>query len=76
VVDRLAPGIPEAMRRESFEKTSRAVLSRAVAGLRGQTLIINLPGSPKGVSECLAVILPALGHGLEIMKGSAGECAR
>lgn len=76
VIDRLAPGIPEAMRSKSLEKTSRAMLSRAVAGLRGQTLIINLPGSPKGVSECLSVILPALGHGLEIMKGQAGECAK
>jgi molybdenum cofactor synthesis domain-containing protein len=76
VIDRLVPGIPEVMRSKSLEKTPNAMLSRAAAGLRGQTLIINLPGSPKGVSECLAVILPALGHGLEIMKGSASECAR
>ena len=76
VVDRLVPGIPEAMRAKSLEITSRAMLSRAVAGMRGRTLIINLPGSPKGVAECLEAILPALEHGLLIMKGEAGECAR
>ncbi|CQR74223.1 Molybdopterin adenylyltransferase [Sporomusa ovata DSM 2662] len=76
VIDRQVPGIPEVMRAKSLEKTSRAMLSRAVAGLRGRTLIINLPGSPKGVRECLEVILPALDHGLAIMKGEAGECAR
>lgn len=76
VIDRHVPGIPEVMRAKSLEKTSRAMLSRAVAGLRGRTLIINLPGSPKGVRECLEFILPALDHGLAIMKGEAGECAR
>ncbi|SDE17141.1 MogA/MoaB family molybdenum cofactor biosynthesis protein [Sporomusa acidovorans] len=76
VIDRQVPGIPEVMRAKSLEKTSRAMLSRAVAGMRGRTLIINLPGSPKGVRECLEVILPALDHGLAIMKGEAGECAR
>jgi len=76
VVDRQVPGIPEAMRARSLEITSRAMLSRAVAGMRGRTLIINLPGSPKGVRECLEVILPALEHGLAIMKGEAVECAR
>lgn len=76
VIDRHVPGIPEVMRAKSFEKTSRAMLSRAVAGLRGRTLIINLPGSPKGVQECLEVVLPALEHGLAIMKGEASECAR
>ncbi|WP_371381549.1 molybdenum cofactor biosynthesis protein B [Sporomusa aerivorans] len=76
VIDRLVPGIPEAMRAKSLTITSRAMLSRAVAGMRGRTLIINLPGSPKGVKECLEVILPALEHGLAIMKGEAGECAR
>lgn len=74
VIDREVPGIPEAMRAKSLEKTSRAMLSRAVAGIRGRTLIINLPGSPKGVKECLEVVLPALEHGLAIMKGDAGEC--
>ena len=76
VVDRQVPGIAEAMRARSMEVTSRAMLSRAVAGMRGKTLIINLPGSPKGVQECLEVILPALEHGLAIMKGEASECAR
>ena len=74
VIDRQVPGIPEAMRAKSLEVTSRAMLSRAVAGIRGRTLIINLPGSPKGVKECLEVVLPALEHGLAIMKGEAGEC--
>ena len=76
VVDRQVPGIAEAMRAKSLEITSRAMLSRAVAGMRNKTLIINLPGSPKGVKECLEVILPALEHGLAIMKGEASECAR
>jgi molybdopterin adenylyltransferase len=76
VIDREVPGIPEAMRLRSLEITSRAMLSRAAAGLRGQTLIINLPGSPKGVRECLEVVLPVLPHGLAIMKGQTGECAR
>ena len=76
VVDRQVPGIAEAMRAKSLEITSRAMLSRAVAGMRNKTLIINLPGSPKGVQECLEVILPALEHGLAIMKGEASECAR
>ena len=76
VVDRQVPGIAEAMRARSMQITSRAMLSRAVAGMRKKTLIINLPGSPKGVQECLEVILPALEHGLAIMKGEASECAR
>ena len=76
VVDRQVPGIAEAMRAKSLEITSRAMLSRAVAGMRNKTLIINLPGSPKSVQECLEVILPALEHGLAIMKGEASECAR
>lgn len=76
VVERLVPGIPEAIRANSLQITQRAMLSRAVAGIRGQTLIINLPGSPKGVKECLEVILPVLQHGLEILIGEAAECAR
>ena len=74
VVDRLVPGIPELMRAESFKITPRAVLSRAAAGIRKQTLIINLPGSPKAVRENLGWILPALPHGLDILKGTASEC--
>ncbi len=76
VVDRLVPGIPEAMRLKSLEVTSRAMLSRAVAGIRRRTLIINLPGSPKAVKECLEVILPALKHGIEILRGDTAECGR
>jgi molybdenum cofactor synthesis domain-containing protein len=76
VIEREVPGIPEVMRRESMEKTPRAMLSRAVAGIRKQTLIINLPGSPKAVRECLEVILPALTHGLEILNGQTGECGQ
>ena len=76
VSDRLAPGISEAIRAYSMQITNRAMLSRGVSVLRGQTLIINLPGSPKAVKESLDCILPALGHGLEILKGSASECAR
>ncbi len=76
VTEKQVPGIPEAMRRESMRHTPKAMLSRAAAGVRGQTLIINLPGSPKGVKECLEIILPVLPHGLEILSGRGGECAR
>ena len=74
VVDRIVPGFAEAMRAESLKKTPMAMLSRAVVGTRGRCLIINLPGSPKAVRECLEVILPALPHALETLKGQAGEC--
>jgi len=74
VVERLVPGIPEAIRMKSLEITPKAMLSRAVAGIRKQTLIINLPGSPKGVRESLEIILPALSHGVGILKGVEGEC--
>ena len=74
VVDRIVPGFAEAMRAESLKKTPTAMLSRAVVGTRGQCLIINLPGSPKAVHECLEVILPALPHAVETLKGQAGEC--
>jgi molybdopterin adenylyltransferase len=76
VVERLAPGIAEVMRLESLKKTPKAMLSRAVAGIRGRTLIINLPGSPKAVRECLEAIFPALPHGIQILKGEGAECAR
>jgi len=76
IVDRLVPGIPEAMRWRSYQITPKAMLSRGTAGIRKNTLIINLPGSPKAVEECLDVILPVLEHGLEILKGTGGECAR
>lgn len=76
VVEKLVPGLPELMRAESREHTPRAALSRAVAGIRGFTLIINLPGSPRAVRECLEVLLPVLPHGVEILRGEAAECAR
>lgn len=76
VVDRLIPGIPEAMRFAGLKVTPHAMLSRAVAGSRGKTLIINLPGSPRAVRENLDVILPALPHALEVLQGRARECAR
>ncbi len=75
VVDRIAPGFAEVMRAESLKKTPHAMLSRAVAGIRKKTLIINLPGSPKAVRECLEVIMPALPHAMETLKGEASECA-
>lgn len=74
VIEKSAPGIPEAMRAGSLRITPKAMLSRAKAGIRKQTLIINLPGSPKGVRENLEVILPALKHGIEILTGRASEC--
>lgn len=69
VIDKRVPGFEEAMRYESMKITPHGMLSRAVAGIRGKTLIINLPGSPKAVKENLSVILPALPHAIEIMKG-------
>lgn len=75
VIDKLVPGIAEVMRAESLKKTPHAMLSRAVAGVRRRTLIINLPGSPKAVRECLAVIAPALPHAIETLRGEAYECA-
>jgi molybdenum cofactor synthesis domain-containing protein len=75
VIDREIPGMAEAMRRESMLKTPHAMISRAVAGIRKTTLIINLPGSPKGVRENLAVILPALKHAIEKIKGDPSDCA-
>jgi molybdenum cofactor synthesis domain-containing protein len=75
VIDRLVPGLAEAMRVETLKRTPRAMLSRAVSGIRRNTLIINLPGSPKGVRECFEVILPALPHAIEVLKGETAECA-
>ena len=76
VCDRMTPGISEAVRAYSMTKTPKAMLSRAASGMRGQTLIINLPGSPKAVRECLEFLLGPLDHGLETMLGRGGECAR
>lgn len=76
IIERRVPGIPEAMRAYSMTITKRAMLSRAAAGIRKQTLIINLPGSPKAVKESLEYIVDALGHGIEILTGEASNCAR
>ena len=76
VTERIVPGIPEAMRAYSMQFTKRAMLTRAASGIRRQTLIVNMPGSPKAVRECLEYILPELHHGLEILLGRTGECAR
>jgi molybdopterin adenylyltransferase len=76
VIDCVLPGMAEAMRAESLKKTPHAMLSRAVAGIRKRTLIVNLPGSPKAVRENLAVILPALPHAIEKIKGDPSECGR
>jgi molybdenum cofactor synthesis domain-containing protein len=72
VVDRLAEGLVEAARAQTLAKTPLAMLSRAVAGIRGQTLIINLPGSPRGVREWLEVLLPVLAHAVLMLRGPAG----
>jgi molybdopterin adenylyltransferase len=74
VIDRELPGMAEAMRAESLKKTSHAMISRAVAGIRKQTLIVNLPGSPRAVRENLAVILPAIPHTIEKIKGDPSDC--
>jgi len=74
-VDRVVPGIPEAIRQASLAITPRAMLSRAAAGIRKRTLIVNLPGSPKAAVECLQVFLPVLGHAMETLRGDAYECA-
>ncbi len=68
-IDYEAPGLAEAMRREGLKHTPMAMLSRAVAGVRGRTLIVNLPGSPRGVRENLSVLLPVLPHALETLRG-------
>ena len=74
VIEREAPGVAEAMRQAGMRKTPTAMLSRAVAGIRGTTLIVNLPGSEKAVRESLEAIMEALPHGIDILKGKASEC--
>ncbi len=74
VLDRQTPGISEAIRAESLRITPRAMLSRAVSGIRGRTLIVNLPGSPKAVRESIAVVLPVLGHAVELLGGDTQSC--
>lgn len=75
VCQRITPGIPEAMRAASLRITPRAMLSRAAAGIRGGTLIVNLPGSPKAAKENLEAVLPALEHGLKMLLGGTADCA-
>ena len=75
VIDREVPGIAEAMRYEGLKKTPRAMLSRAVAGARGECLIINLPGSPRAVREGIKVVLDVIPHAIEKLTGSDEECA-
>jgi len=74
VIERPAPGFAEAMRAESLKITPHAMISRAVAGIRKATLIINLPGSPRAARECLEVVLPALPHALEKLAGDPSDC--
>lgn len=76
VIEREVPGIGEVMRFKSMEITPRAMLSRGIAGIRGESLIINLPGSPKGAIENLSFVIEGIGHGLEILLGEAVECGR
>jgi molybdopterin adenylyltransferase len=74
VIERELPGMAEVMRAESFKKTPHAMISRAIAGIRKRTLIVNLPGSPRAVRENLAVILPALPHAIEKINGDPRDC--
>ena len=75
IIHKLVPGIPEAMRYLSLQITPKAMLTRATAGIRNNSLIINLPGSPKAVRECLEYVIGPLNHGLEILKGTTSNCA-
>ena len=73
VIEREAPGLAEAMRRETAGKTPRSMLSRGICGIRGTTLIINLPGSPKAVAECFEVVRPVLRHAIDLIAGRTGH---
>lgn len=74
VCEKLAPGIPEAMRAESLKITNRAILSRMAAGIRKETLIVNLPGSKKAAKENLLTVIPSLEHGLDILRDNKHDC--
>ena len=73
IIERPVPGLSEAMRAGTLSKTPMAMLSRSVAGIRGRTLIVTLPGSPRGVTECLEIIMPVLGHALDILQEQTSE---
>jgi molybdenum cofactor synthesis domain-containing protein len=75
VIEKEIPGMAEVMRMKSLEKTPHAMISRAVAGIRGKTLIVNLPGSPGGVKDCLSAIIAALPHAIQKISGDMSECA-
>ncbi len=75
VIERFTPGIAEAIRWRSLQMTPYAMLSRAIAGIRKKTLIVNLPGSPKAVEECLTFLFPAVTHGINVLRGEVTECA-
>lgn len=76
VIERPVPGIPEAIRAATMARTPRSILSRGVSGVRGRTLVVNLPGSEKGVRECIEVVLPVLGHAIETLRGAVKDCGR
>ena len=76
IAEKLVPGISEAIRNYSMQFTKKAMLSRGVSVIRKETLIINMPGSPKAVKESMECIMPALNHGIDILKGSTSECGR
>ena len=76
VIDKELPGFSEVMRMESFRITPHSLISRAVCGTRGTSIIVNLPGSPRAAAECLSFIEGALPHALEKVKGDPGDCAR
>ena len=76
VIDREIPGIAEAMRAESYKIKKTALLSRAIAGHRGKSLVINLPGSPKAVKECLEIVLSVIPHALEVLDKGSAECGQ
>lgn len=75
VSDKMVPGISEAMRIQSAEKAPRSMLSRGVSAIRGRTLIINFPGSPKAVCECMEIVTPVLEHAISVLEGTVSECA-
>jgi molybdenum cofactor synthesis domain-containing protein len=76
VIERPVPGISETLRAKSLEKTATAMLSRAISGVRGQSLIVNMPGSERAVEESFEIVLPALGHAVELVHGRVKDCGR